>query len=174
MPADEAAFLRKQEQDAKEAISRVLGVMTTDLKAGADPRAWTREYPWLSLGAATVAGFVAACAMVPTKEQSALKKLAEIERALHPVVDHAVNGDQNGHGHGAASRGFFGLGGGGAGGGSSLMSTLFRYLFTMLQPILMSAISGGVAAKAAKETAQSGPTGFPSAGGDSGGAYPPS
>jgi hypothetical protein len=103
--------------------------------------------------------------MVPTKEQSALKKLAEIERALHPRAEEAValDGEQNGHGK-SAGRGFFGA----SGGGRSLLSSLAGQFFTILQPILMSAISGGVAAKAAKETTK------PDCPPGSDEAYPPS
>lgn len=45
---------------------------------------WAKEYPWVSVGAAAVAGFVAANMLIPSKEDQALKKLARLERALSP------------------------------------------------------------------------------------------
>jgi len=58
-----------------------------DLKAklgqGVDPKAWAKEHPWIAVGAAAVAGFAATAALVPSKEEQALKKLAAIERALN-------------------------------------------------------------------------------------------
>jgi len=58
-----------------------------DIKAklgqGVDPKAWAREHPWVTIGAAAVAGFAATAALVPSKEEQALKKLAAIERALN-------------------------------------------------------------------------------------------
>ena len=50
----------------------------------------TRQYPWLTLGASTVAGFVATSLLVPSKEDQALKKLAKIERALNPAAPAAA------------------------------------------------------------------------------------
>ena len=54
------------------------------LAEGADPRLWARQYPWATLGVSAIAGFVATSILVPSREQQALKKLAEIERALNP------------------------------------------------------------------------------------------
>ena len=61
---------------------------------GANPVEWAREYPWISVGAAAVAGFVAANMLIPSKEDQALKKLAKLERALSPppppIIDTAT------------------------------------------------------------------------------------
>lgn len=56
---DEAEFLRQQAQDAKKAIQQTLAVMRETAKTAADARAWTREYPWPSVGAAALGGFMA-------------------------------------------------------------------------------------------------------------------
>jgi hypothetical protein len=65
--------------------------VTAGLGQGANPVEWAREYPWASVGAAAVAGFVAANVLIPSKEDQALKKLARLERALSspppPVID---------------------------------------------------------------------------------------
>lgn len=51
---------------------------------GTNPVDWAKQYPWATLGASAVAGFVAAALVVPSKEQQALAKLGAIERALNP------------------------------------------------------------------------------------------
>lgn len=58
--------------------------LKTRFGQGVAPQAWAKEYPWITVGAAAVAGFVAASTLIPSKEEQALKKLAAIERALHP------------------------------------------------------------------------------------------
>lgn len=40
--------------------------MEQTLKDSADLNAWTREYPWASVGVAALTGFVAAAALTPT------------------------------------------------------------------------------------------------------------
>src|SRR5687768_16395994 len=90
----EAQFLQQQAELAKEAIARTFKQVTAGLGQGANPVEWAREYPWASVGAAAVAGFVAANVLIPSKEDQALKKLARLERALSapppPVVDGAT------------------------------------------------------------------------------------
>lgn len=58
-----------------------------------DPKAWAQEHPWIAIGAAAVAGFAATAALVPSKEEQALKKLASIERALNAGREQASNGN---------------------------------------------------------------------------------
>jgi hypothetical protein len=81
----ESDFLQQQADLAQEAIARTWKEITGGLGQGVSPGAWTREYPWIAVGAATVAGFFAASALIPSKEQQALRKLAALERALHPA-----------------------------------------------------------------------------------------
>ena len=84
MGVGEAAYLTRQAQLAKQAISQTLGEMTGAAGRAVDPRLWTQHYPWATLGAMAVAGFVTTSLLVPSKEQQALKRLAAIERALNP------------------------------------------------------------------------------------------
>src|SRR4051794_14895143 len=81
---DEAAFLAQQAVDAKAAISRALSELGSGLGQAANLNAVMRQHPWMTLGASAVAGFFATAALVPSKEDQALKKLAKIERALNP------------------------------------------------------------------------------------------
>jgi hypothetical protein len=62
---DEAEFLRQQSQDAKKAIQQTLAAMRETAKTAADARAWTREYPWPSVGAAALGGLMAST-LVPS------------------------------------------------------------------------------------------------------------
>jgi hypothetical protein len=75
--------LAQQAQAAKDAIAKAWSDITTGLGKGVDPRQWAKAHPWLTMASATVAGFVAASTLVPSKEEQALKKLSAIERALH-------------------------------------------------------------------------------------------
>ncbi|HZZ41574.1 MAG TPA: hypothetical protein VFE58_01430 [Tepidisphaeraceae bacterium] len=82
--ATEQQFLADQVKEASAAIGAAFTAMTNDLNKGLDPRTVTKQHPWIAVGTAVVAGFVAANAMVPSKEEQAMKKLARVERALHP------------------------------------------------------------------------------------------
>ncbi len=80
------------------------------------------------MGAAAVAGFVAANVLIPSKEDQALKKLAALERALHPpppVVD-AGTTDKDPARHG-------------------VVYGLFNQALKAIQPAIISAITAHVA-----------------------------
>src|SRR5687767_3043371 len=72
----EAEFLQQQAANAKAAIGRALADFTGQLAHGVDPRLWAKEYPWYTVGAAAVGGFVAAALLIPSKQEQALRKLA--------------------------------------------------------------------------------------------------
>jgi hypothetical protein len=86
-PADvslsEAEFLKREADRAKAAISQAFSELGQSLKATADPHVLTRDHPWLAISTAAVAGFAAAVTMIPSREQQALRALAELERARH-------------------------------------------------------------------------------------------
>jgi hypothetical protein len=125
------------------ALKRTFTQMKGQLAEGANPVEWAREYPWITLGASAVAGFVATSMLVPSKEEQALRKLAKIERALHPERHHresAKHEDSNGDGkpdHEEA-------------GGHGMMGMLARELIKTFRPALVSLITAGVAGKVAK------------------------
>jgi hypothetical protein len=83
----EADYLARQANQASAAISRTFKQVQKDVVKCADPRLWLNEHSWATLAAATVTGFAAASTVVPSKEQQALKRLAKLERALHPEYD---------------------------------------------------------------------------------------
>ena len=72
----EQEYLAQQAESAKLALTGAWQEMKTRLAQGVAPQVWAKEYPWITVGAAAVAGFVAATALVPSKEEQALKKLA--------------------------------------------------------------------------------------------------
>jgi hypothetical protein len=133
-PASEADFLTQQANDASAAIAGAVAALKQDLLKSADPRLWTKEYPWASVAAAAVGGFVAASMVVPTKEEQALKRLERIERALHPerngqsaAVDGATEKKDRG-----------------------ILGSILTSAIKTLQPILISTITGAVSGKMAQ------------------------
>jgi len=139
----DSEYLARQADEAMAALRRTFAEIKGGLAEGANPVEWAREYPWVTLGASAVAGFVATAMLVPSKEEQALKKLARIERALNPEPRRREKEpDTNGHETSDKS-------GGGPGGGS-LMSTLARELIGTLRPALVSLLTAGVTAKVAK------------------------
>jgi hypothetical protein len=143
----ESEFLEKQARDAQAAMSRVLQDLKTRLGQGVDPKAWAREHPWIAVGAAAVAGFAATAALVPSKEEQTLKKLASIERALHAGRERV---ESNGDGKHEK--------------GGGMLKTILTEAAGLLRPMLASFVATQMA-------------GQPPQGEDSGayppGAYPP-
>lgn len=127
-------FLKEQAANAKAAIKQALGDFGKGLGHGVDPRAWTQEYPWISLGAAAVAGFVAASALVPSKEQQALKRLARIEKALHPEQHPATHERVESDGKKVEKKGF--------------LAAITGDLIKAVGPALASALTAGMTAQA--------------------------
>jgi len=97
-PKSESAYLNQQATSAKQAFKQTLGEIGSGIGRGVSPAAWTGEHPWVMLSSAVVAGFVAAAVAVPSKEQAAMRKLAELERALHPQPPSDNRHESNGHG----------------------------------------------------------------------------
>ncbi len=140
-PEKESEFLSRQALDARAAIARTVERLQANLAEGADPREWTRRYPRISVGAAAIAGFAAAWALVPSKEEQALKHLEKIRRAMTPPVESpeedaaAANGDPS---HRARGGKFAGM--------------LVKELLHLVRPALMSLFKAGLAASASPAT----------------------
>ena len=145
--SSEADFLTLQQEHAKAAIARVMNDLKGALAEGADPRAWMQQYPWATMGAAAVAGFVATTMLVPSREQQALKKLAEIERALNPEPRRKTERERDEHPDSVDGK---------AGaddykaGRQSFMTALMGEAIKAVRPALISLLTAGVTAKAAK------------------------
>ena len=145
--ASEADFLTLQQEHAMAAIGRVVSDLKGALAEGADPRAWMQQYPWATLGVSAVAGFVATTMLVPSREQQALKKLAEIERALNPPPRRREERERDEHPDSVDGK---------AGaddykaGKQSFMTALLGEAIKAVRPALISLLTAGVTAKAAK------------------------
>jgi hypothetical protein len=140
-PASEAEFLQRQADEARKALSAAFGDLSRNLRDGVDPKAWTKEHPWAMVAGAAVAGFAAAAAFVPSKEDQALRRLAKIEKALMPErakrEGHAVDPSEDG-GAKDFSRGR-----------SGFLGAIGRQVLETIKPALMSALTAGITAKAA-------------------------
>jgi hypothetical protein len=145
--SSEADFLTLQQEHAKAAIGRVMSDLKGALAEGADPRAWMQQYPWATMGVAAVAGFVATTMLVPSREQQALKKLAEIERALNPEPRRKAERERDEHPDSVDGK---------AGaddykaGRQSFMTAILGEAIKAVRPALISLLTAGVTAKAAK------------------------
>jgi hypothetical protein len=142
-PASESAFLTKQAADAKAAIARVSEELKNDLAKGIDPRAWMQVAPWTTLASAAVAGFLAAAATIPSKEEQALRRLRKMEKALgEDEYDRAH--EQNGHarrkGRDRAKS---------ETGKGSLLGAAMGSLMAAVQPVLVSALTTAMGGRAA-------------------------
>lgn len=140
--SDESAYLAQQAVDARAAITATLSAIGRDLGQGANVGAWTRQYPWLTLGASTVAGFVATAMLVPSKEDQALRKLAKIERALNPPPPPRKDEPSTSDGGDSAKEYKRGQ--------QSFGRALLGEVIKAVQPALLSMLTAGVTAKAAK------------------------
>jgi len=143
-------------------MSRAVDDLKRELAQGADPRAWMQVHPWATMGAAAVAGFVAASMLVPSEEEKALKRLKKIEEALTPHMRRNYDTTGNGDGVGKVQSGS-------AGGG--FLAGLAGQVLRAVQPVLMSAITAGVTAKTVEKedpdgTASAQPDPASGAGGD--------
>ena len=143
--SSEADFLTLQQEHAKAAIGRAVSELKTALAGGVDPRYWMKEYPWATLGASAVAGFVAAAALIPSKEEQALKKLAAIEKALNPPPPRrhepeedvaSVDGKRGAQDYKS--------------GRSGMLTAIMGEMIGAIKPALVSLLSSGLAAHAAK------------------------
>lgn len=128
----ESDFLQRQMNEAAAALSDAWKKAQANLVHGVHPTTLTREHPWIALGSAAVAGFVAAATVVPSKEDQAIKRLAKLERALgrEPV---AANG------HAATAR------------SEPAKPTWMQEIFKTLRPALMSALSAAISSKMTAE-----------------------
>jgi hypothetical protein len=105
----ESVYLKEQAANAKAAFTQTLSEIATGLGRGASVKAWTAEHPWVMVSSAAIAGFTVACATVPSKQESALRKLAQLEAALNPSKSETsdnhkeTNGKEATQGHFLAS-----------------------------------------------------------------------
>jgi hypothetical protein len=159
----DSQYLRREVARAKAAMARAWDDAKAKAVHGVDPRTWTCAHPWYALTGATVAGFLAAYALTPTKQEQALKQLAELNKALAgvapgeepPVVEAVVEGDS-----GQVYRAGFvapGAGGGGHTGRiAGILGTLGMTALRTVAPSIISAVTAAITAKATDDDATNG------------------
>jgi len=147
LPADsEVDLLTREAADAKKAVMNTLEKMRAELKNGVSPRELAVRHPLIALGATAVAGFVAASALTPAKDEAAKEKFARMQAAilkkLTPTHDEKppTNGRSDAHDNGKTTS---------QRDGSSLLGVVFRHAFTLLKPAIISAITAAVSARVA-------------------------
>jgi ElaB/YqjD/DUF883 family membrane-anchored ribosome-binding protein len=85
----ESDFLRRQADDAQRAIADTLTRMQQSFKDSADVQAWTRKYPWPSLGVAAAVGFLAARALAPRPSRAEIRQRAALDESFDDTDDDA-------------------------------------------------------------------------------------
>ena len=139
----EAAYLQRQADDASKAMGKALGEARKKLMDGLNLHAIAKDHPWATVAAGAVAGFATGAVITPNKRDAALKRLAEIERALHPVPPHAAPAAYaDGNGHAGRQS-------------SSVLTTILSSAFAMIKPLLLHSLTATMAAHtAANEAAE--------------------
>lgn len=145
--ASEADFLTLQQEHAKAAIGRAVSELKNALAQGADPRHLMKQYPWMTLGASAVAGFLATSMLVPSKEEQALKKLAAIEKALNPPPPRRSEPPED-VGSVDGKRGTQDY----KSGRSGMLTAIMGELIGAIKPAVISLLTSGVTASAVKPT----------------------
>ena len=142
--SSEADFLTLQQEHAKKAIARAAAEIKDALAQGVDPGAGMKQYPWATLGASAVAGFVATAMLVPSKEEQALKKLAAIEKALNPPPPRRHEPDDVGSVDGKRGAQDY------KSGRSGMLTAIMGEVIGAIKPALISLLTSGVTASAVK------------------------
>jgi hypothetical protein len=125
----EAEFLKSEAMKARAAIGGALVDLRRNLQATADPHVLTRDHPWIAISTAAAAGFAAAVTLIPSKEQQALRALAELERARHaPPPPPSPNPTSDN----SAAKG-------------GMLGTIIAELVKTVRPMLTALVSAGIA-----------------------------
>ena len=139
----EAEFLQREAARARAAIGQALADLGENLKATADPHVLTRDHPWLAISTAAVAGFAAAVTLIPSKEQQALRAMAELERARNaPPPSSPGTTDQPGASTAPAG---------------SIFASITTEVLKTVRPLLTTLITAGISRLASRGAAPSGP-----------------
>jgi len=142
--SSEADFLTLQQEHAKAAIGRAVSDLKNAVGRSVDPRPWMKDYPWATLGASAVAGFVAAM-LIPSKEEQALKRLAAIEKALTPPPPRRAEPEED-VGSVDGKRGAQDY----KSGRSGILSAIMGEVIGAIKPAVVSLLTSGVTAAAVK------------------------
>jgi hypothetical protein len=138
-PRTEAEYLKHQADTANQAMNRSLDEFKAHLAHALDLKTITHGHPWITIAAGAVAGFAAGAAITPSKTQSALNRLAEIEAALNrATIPPPHPSDVNGHP--ARPK-------------STISQTLMHELFALAKPVLSNVVAATIAGHTAAQQA---------------------
>jgi ElaB/YqjD/DUF883 family membrane-anchored ribosome-binding protein len=130
----DSAYLAEEGRAARAAMSKALANLKHHAAGIADVRPIVKKHPWLTLATAATAGFVAVSTL-PTKEEKALKKLAELHRLLNPSVNSSGDPSEKGNGHAPHPPDE----------GPSILRTIMRHLINIMAPMISSAVTAAFA-----------------------------
>ena len=82
----EGDYTTRQADEARAAITAVVADMKHALVEGANLKEWTRQYPWMVAGAATVGGFLTGMLVTPSKEETLREKWESLKDPFTPDV----------------------------------------------------------------------------------------
>jgi hypothetical protein len=128
----EADFLAQQADEARRAIAHALHDAKAALGEGMDPKEWTRRYPLVAVGSAIAAGFVTALLTIPSKEQQELRRMERLHRAMNPPPPAPAKPATGEPTKAEPPR--------------SIWMIILREAIQMIRPVLMSALTAGLAA----------------------------
>jgi len=118
-------------------MTRVSDELKNDLAKGVDPRAWMQVAPWTTLASAAVAGFLAAAATIPSKEEQALRRLRKMEKALQEEDYDRDHDDHRSRRNGRDRKQS-------DAGKGSMMGAVMGSLLAAVQPILVSVLNNAM------------------------------
>jgi len=129
-------------EQAGMAIAQTASDLQTRLKEGLDVKAWSAEFPWITLGVAAAAGFFVGSAVTPSREQTFQERL----KSLFPEVTAAPETTASASPADASA----------AAKKPGALSSLSAHLFDALKTAVVSTISSAVTAKTHQEAAGNG------------------
>lgn len=104
-----AAYLRRQQAEARIALQKTVRDLKRDVVAALDPQTWAQISPWATLGVAAASGFGAAAVVVPGRKPSTPVTAEPPETATSgPPVSSATTG-KTGTVWAAVTTGLYGL-----------------------------------------------------------------
>lgn len=121
-------------------MGQTLHEMTDALKDAANVRAWMGEYPWITLGASAVGGFVLASALTPTRDESLKERIKSLFPEAPPAPAGAAAPGPTQAAQAKAAT---------AGGG--MMSGVMVHVVDALKTALVSTLSSAVTSKVQQE-----------------------
>jgi hypothetical protein len=109
------------------------------LAKGLNPLQWTKDHPWLTLGAIAIGGFATTAAVVPSREEQELRRLRRLQEAMRPPAPAAAETHpSNGNAAGKSTGG--------------LWKVLLAELIGLVRPIIAAILSEAMGARSAVPT----------------------